>query len=313
MQTLIKVVLLLSGFIASTSYGMDRLTEKDTRQKFSPTSPQLLRAVGKLTIAQSNSTNSCSATLIDYGLDDSQYVLTSAHCLKSDAEMTWLSTHNNKVVSRKATVEITNYIYDWALLKLSSPIPSSVIKGVYLLSEVTIPLIDWDLSYEYDSPFHYEAMEYYSTEDDGLFGNLDSFRRNLYVAGYSSDQELGDSGRNLTYVHYGVEVVLAPIFNTNSGFNLVDAFTFGGASGGAVLMEWLPDSNEDDYGDIGRPAILVGIIKGAEGDNNFFTSANGATGSTPSLMVNPVRFTVEVVEHLRKKYPSLENLSFTME
>lgn len=310
MQTYYKAIALITLFIAFTSQAVERLTDKDTRQRLSSVSPQLLRAVGRLTVTQPNKVHACSATLIDIGLEGSQYVLTSQHCLRPNAEIIWQTTDNNRVISRTATIELTNSQYDWALLKLSAPVSPSVIQGVYLLSETTIPIINWDSPYEYDSPFHTDAAEFFGPEEWELFDNLDAYYWDLYVAGYSADLELGDNGQTLTYAHYD-ENVIRPIHNTSDGFALVKAMTFEGASGGAVLMEWRPDSNNDDYGDIARPVILIGVIKGALTDTHV--SKNGAKGSSPTQFSHPFTFTVQIIEHLRKKHSTLENLTFTLE
>ena len=243
----------------------------DDRLVKTKNSPRYLDAVGKLRIIKEDgSANICGASLVAFiPKQSSRIVVTSLHCLKTN-RMTWTTTtKDGKTIKRK----IKEVIYDdrksdYAFLLLDNFVD---------YKDVTPLLIDYNRGSS--------IVSHMSKEHE------------FAVAGYSADSEVGQGGNVLTYDTKGRLAAIAesgdPIGGGSEGIT-----TYGGASGGAVIVNY---EVEDDYAPgliEGKQAFLFGIIKG--GITNDFTSDNGVEGSNNTRFVTYEKFSQELADTMEK-------------
>jgi hypothetical protein len=234
-------------------------------------SPRYLDAVGKLRIIkQDGSADICGASLVAFiPKQNSRIVVTSLHCLNSD-KITWkTTTKDGKEIQRKIvkTVDFDGES-DYAFLLLDDFVD---------YKDVTPLLIDYN-----------RASSIISHMSEG---------HEFAVAGYSADAEVGQGGKVLTYDNNGRLAAMDrdgdPIGGGSEGIT-----TYGGASGGAVIVNFEVD---EDYAPgliEGKQAFLFGIIKG--GITNDFTSDNGVQGSNNTRFVTYRKFSQELAETMEE-------------
>ncbi len=159
-------------------------------------------------------------------------------------------------------------ITDTALLSFETPIPISRIKPLLLDTELTL------------DPYE---MSLYS--------------KDIVAAGYSSDKELGNNGRTLTYTQ-GLQ---GREFRRGAHNSVVTkAFTFGGASGGALIAD--ADLSEEDIENPHNQKYLLGTLcGGSSGATVSYRSSNGVEGSNSSLFSSYSNFFKEYGDTLFEK------------
>ncbi|NIZ63225.1 hypothetical protein DL239_19860 [Sedimentitalea sp. CY04] len=260
-----QVILHSSSEQNSAVPGSEFTHENDKRVRKSTTSPAVLDAVGRLEIDdESGKQFGCSGTLIGLRSDrPSRVVISSAHCLKNGS-MTWETTTKagkNIKLSAEIIPEYYNFDLDYAILLLEQNISNSDVQ----------PLI---LDYEWEEDFDALAVNYKNNTQ-------------IIVAGYSTDKEIGDSGKVLTYVE---DEILIGASNTVFGGH-AQAFTYGGASGGAVIVMGIDVENEE--ANYGEQNYLIGVIKGGLG-STYHASSNGVPGNFETVFTKYEHFLEDV-------------------
>jgi hypothetical protein len=234
-------------------------------------SPRYLDAVGKLRIIkQDGSAEICGASLVAFiPKQNSRIVVTSLHCLKTN-RMTWATTtKDGKTIKRN----IKEVVYDdrksdYAFLLLDDFVD---------YKDVTPLLIDYNRS-------------------SSIISHM-SEGHEFAVAGYSADAEVGQGGNVLTYDNNG-RLAAMDRDGDPIGGGSEEITTYGGASGGAVIVNFEVD---EDYAPgliEGKQAFLFGIIKG--GITNDFTSDNGVQGSNNTRFVTYEKFILPLKETMIK-------------
>lgn len=243
----------------------------DDRLVKNKNSPRYLDAVGKLRIIKEDgSADICGASLVAFiPKQRSRIVVTSLHCLKSDL-ITWKTTTKDRKEIQRSIVKTVyfNGKSDYAFLLLDNFVD---------YKDVTPLLIDYNRASS--------IIEHMSD------------RHEFAVAGYSADSEIGQGGNVLTYDNKGrlaaMDTSGDPIGGVTEGIT-----TYGGASGGAVIVNF---EVEEDYAPgliEGKQGFLFGIIKG--GITNEFISANGVEGSNNTRFVTYEKFSQELAETMEK-------------
>ncbi len=267
-----QVILHSSSGQNSAVPGSEIIHENDKRVRKSATSPAVLDAVGRLVIDdESGKQFGCSGTLIGLRSDrPSRVVISSAHCLKN-GPMTWETTTKagkNIKLSAEIIPEYYNVDLDYAILLLEKNISNSDVQ----------PLI---LDYEVEDDFDALAVNYKNNTQ-------------IIVAGYSTDKEIGDSGKVLTYVEDEIWIGAS-----NSVFGgHARAFTYDGASGGAVIVMGIDVENEE--ANYGEQNYLIGVIKGGLG-STYHASSNGAHGNFETAFTKYEHF-LEDVKSVTSEY-----------
>lgn len=227
---------------------IDPVFTQDERKIKSYYSPSYLDAIGKLIVTfQANSEYRCTANLTDTEINRSSKILTSAeHCFIHKDEngkrnysnkvtsITWSSKIKSGEITRKVKLLKSDERTDIAILKLDRAIPFSKIKPLILAREL---------------------------EDEEPQDAIDLFEGLASLAGYSSDDYKGGEGKNLTYTeNLTWEQVWRARDESNRKMHQVQAVSYGGASGGALLMSVDDEASDDLYleGNQGQ-RILLGI------------------------------------------------------
>lgn len=189
-----------------TSYLEELKRINDSRQVFNSASPEFLETYGKLFVAGQQA---CTGNIVSNKPTNDSYIVTSsAHCFKTDnpqeiSIVFW--GRNGDEIKRQLTLEIINREYDYAILRLDRKIENSLIKPLVISPYVFRDLMD---------------------EADLLF--LDPV---ITVAGYSSDEDLGQNGKVLTYDQNCSERFYFDGFKA-----MTDGTSYPGASGGATVV-----------------------------------------------------------------------------
>ncbi|WP_375748614.1 trypsin-like serine peptidase [Vibrio sp. HN007] len=249
---------LSSSHLYATSVGSESNPKKDTRVVRSENSPLFLDAVGKVKIIfpmdNSKKMLQCSGSLISSASKiNSRLVITAAHCLRA-GEFLWVSeTRSGSVIKRKARVldYYTNHHIDYAFLLLDD---------VVSVEDIQPLLIDFDSDIRLDK-YHRKVRP----------------RPTFYVAGYSSDSVLGDSGKVLTYT----KVKRLSLAAGPEG-GVVKARSYGGSSGGAVI------SFMDLRNGYGKAAYLTGVLQSVDGSLN--DNMSDLNGGDETIFIEHVRF-----------------------
>jgi hypothetical protein len=232
--------------------------ELDNRKRKDLKSPAVLDAVGRLNVTASNGKRLiCSANLV--GLTSKQHsriIVTSAHCLRGEALIWETTTKSGKAISISAKVLEADLEADYAVLLLDKRVSNSDVR----------PLI---MDYEYGEEFDALAIDY---REDAVI-----------VAGYSSDLEIGKNGNVLTYDEHPKGVHPSSIYAGGE----VQSFTYGGASGGAVIVNGIDLKNEK--ANLGIQNYLIGIIQGGLSEG-VHTSENGSIGNATTILVKYEHF-----------------------
>jgi len=244
-----------SGLVLKSNKLVHKL---DNRRRKGLDSPAVLDAVGRLSVTASNGKRStCSANLMGLtSKQNSRVIITAAHCLKGDNLVWQTSTKLGKDISISAKVLQADHAADYAVLLLEKAVSSSDVR----------PLI---MDYEYEEEFDNIALDY---KDDAVI-----------VAGYSSDLEIGKNGNVLTYDEHPKGIYPS---QSKAGGE-VRSFTYGGASGGAVIVTGI--NLENEQASPGEQNYLVGIIKGIFPGGSH-TSGNGKIGSAKTVLVKYEHF-----------------------
>lgn len=205
--SLLPRLVLLAGLAAACGRG---LADEDPRQAFGRSSPDWLRAVGKLEVPGvryqdgygSHRRENCSATLVNRrATRRSDTLLTAWHCLEDYRDLSrpitvTLKTAGGELITREAwrAADGGGMYADWAVLKLLRPIAREDVE----------PLLVHP-------------------------GRADSALP-VTMAGYSGDHGLGAGGKALTY-DYDCRITRQASRDSES-----DCRAFKGASGGAVIQ-----------------------------------------------------------------------------
>ncbi|OUR95834.1 hypothetical protein A9Q84_15145 [Halobacteriovorax marinus] len=264
----------VAGFLATNYssnvdgvvYNTDKsIAPNDMRVRKNSDSPKFLDAVGRMGITKENGKKFvCSGILVGKTrIEDSRIVISSEHCgygAKGRTSEWKTTTKSGKTIKRKVQkVLFTDPSVDYAILLLDKKVSHLDVE----------PLVMGDK----DSSVNDIAQEHVGKS---------------FVAGYSADKELGKNGDVLTYSSgYQVIDILDGIVDedengldvgTMQGFGVATAFTYGGASGGAVIV--LADTENGK----GEQPYLVGMVRGSvTGDSH--TSSNGVGGSKDTKFV----------------------------
>jgi hypothetical protein len=196
----------------------------DARQVFSRASPAWMAAIGKLDVPGQKWENAdthnyeehCTATLMGAGSKrDSRYILSAWHCLENygDLSKPILFTLPRAGITREATVVASggSMKADWALLRLQKPV-----------------------SYRQVRPFPAHGS------------NASETGATLTMAGYSSDETLGQGGAVLTY-DAGCQML-----TTTANLVTTNCTAMKGASGGPVVAQ------------AGNTVQLLGVISAGD-------------------------------------------------
>ena len=237
-----------SPFILAACFALCLASEAsaDTRQVFSRASPTWLAAVGKLDVPGQKWENAdthnyeehCTATLMGSGsARDSRFILSAWHCLENygDLSKPILFSLPLAGITREATVVATggSMKADWALLKLRKPVSQTQVR-----------------------PFPAHA----TTEGEAT----------LTMAGYSSDNLLGQGGSVLTYdtqCHKLTTTATAVTTNCRA---------MKGASGGPVVA------------DAGNSLQLLGVISAGDGNSTSLYAPTRLFASSLRLYLSPL-------------------------
>lgn len=271
---------LLLGSISSQAAiapGDDRLV-KDKN------SPRYLDAVGKLRITNyEGKVNICGGSLVGFVPNQSsRIVVTSLHCMRGEA--TWhTTTKDGKTIKRNVLDTIAwGGKSDYAILLLDKKVDYKDIPPL---------LIDYEVQ---DSP-------------DSILGDEEYGNPEFAFAGYNADAEIGRGGTVLTYDVTGKLSTASnpngdPIGGYTSGIT-----TYGGASGGALIVTYTEEDKDFRPVNFGRQSYLMGIIKG--GLTNDFTSSNGVKGSHNTRFVYYERFMRPLYEILKKYNGEVQDIT----
>lgn len=221
-----------------------KVTAKDKRKVKTSTSPAYLDAIGKLLVTFSNGEQfRCSANLTDTEINRSSKILTSAeHCFVYRDEngkrnysikvssISWTTKTNSGTIRRDATLLKSDRNTDIAILKLNKAVPFSKVKPLILSTEL---------------------------QEDSPQDLIDLFEESATLAGFSSDTHKGDGGNRQTYTeNLTFEDVERDRDESNRRMHKVQAVSYGGASGGALLMSLNEESSEDLYLDGNNGQLL---------------------------------------------------------
>jgi Trypsin len=218
----------LSLTLATVSFNTASAQER--RETYNAQSPEWLRAVGRLQVPSRKFNagharhyiENCSATLVRRGHSQSaNTIVTAWHCLEFYSD---LSRTIHFTLPRATTPDLQYSARilasggamhsDWALLRLDRSISTSDSPGIQLATELL----------QEEAP--------------------------IFMAGYSRDSGLGDTGKNLTYD------ANCKIDSHSTRLGETDCQAYKGASGGAVVS----------IGDDGHPQ-LYGIISAGDSES----------------------------------------------
>lgn len=189
---------------------MEERQQVDTRRAYSASSPNWLRAVGKLRVPgikirngeRSNYLEDCSASLVSrVGSDRADTIITAWHCLEYYSDLsksitfTLLPDSKNPISTEVSRLADGGGMWaDWAILRLHRPIPAQRVSALGIHPGITDP------------------------------------KNNIIMAGYSSDTGLGQSGLILTYDPRCTVIRQTRLSSAS------DCRAYKGASGGAVVQ-----------------------------------------------------------------------------
>jgi V8-like Glu-specific endopeptidase len=248
---------------ATVASGLKAIHKDDKRKAISSTSPAFLDAVGRLVITRASGKKSiCSGSLIaDENNSKSKVVITAAHCFKTFKEkVTWETVNRaGEHIKLNAKLVDIDHAGDNAIVILEQHISNTKVQPLHIDFEYESQITD--VAYLYDTQ--------------------------VYVAGYSADKEIGKNGGVLTYEESEF-LIDGNEYNEKdfsfdddlAGFTTVNAFTYGGASGGAIIGYLDLDEN-------GNPKpYLFGIIRGGNAGVKQHVSGNGVEGSNDTRFYN---------------------------
>jgi len=254
----------------------------DDRKVKDKNSPRYLDAVGKLRITNSEGkTNICGGSLVAFTpKQSSRIIVTSLHCMKGD-NVTWESTtKDGRVIKRKVLKSLEwNEKSDYDILLLDKKVDYKDIPPL---------LIDYEVQ---DSP-------------DSILGDEEYGNPEFAFAGFSADAELGKGGSVLTYDTTGKVSTASDSNGDPIGGYTSNVTTYGGASGGALIVTYTEEDRDFRPVNHGRQSYLMGIIKG--GLSNDFASDNGVEGSHNTRFVYYERF-------MRPLYKALQDYNGVVE
>lgn len=228
-------------------FDKNRISAKDKRKVRTSQSPKYLNAVGSLEVTFENGdVYSCSANLVDTVEKRSSKILTSAeHCFrhKDDRRMAvkkieWTATADDGTKIRKnAKLLNMEYRTDSAILVLESKVPFEKIKPLLLLEDIYMP------------------------GDEELGDVVDMWGSSATLAGHSADEYKGNNGKNLTYTdNLYFEDIEENYDNSGRKVAVVQATTYGGGSGGSLILRLTEESRGDyDLDPNGEQELLLGV------------------------------------------------------
>lgn len=255
---------------------LTKLLESDNRKEKNSSSPDYLDAVGKIVMVMNGGYKAqCSGSLISTKHSESSRVIASAaHCFgNTKTKQKYNLTSINWVVKLKSGETITetltlkdyNYDEDIAILTLDSKIPFSKIKPLLIETEIQ------------------ETAK-----------NLVSYGDKVIVAGYSSNPGKGNLGEKLTYDDSISYKKLSRYNDSNNSYNpILRTVTYGGASGGALIVDI--DLSEDEVENPFKQKYLAGVLIGGIGAEEQYINQGykGSTQSNYSTYYNIINMKVE--------------------
>lgn len=260
-----------------------KISARDRRKARSASSPKYLNAVGKLsvvlTINGKNFLSICSANLVAKKEKTPSKILTSAsHCFHKKGatvkKITWNTyDQNNEVIEYSAKLLKSEVSSDTALLSLNSPVPFAKVKPLLLI----------------------EGLKY---EDETTGDLLDMYGSTATAAGYSSDVIKGNNGKILTYTE-DLEFDDIEIARDSYGRKVerVEAVSYGGASGGALILRLNSEFRSDlDLDENNDQEVFMGILANVQAQSihrDTLYSSNGVHGSPQTNVIQMDRFLEE--------------------
>ncbi|MFT6070085.1 MAG: V8-like Glu-specific endopeptidase [Bacteriovoracaceae bacterium] len=261
----------LSTIVKHSGSNFPETMPNDTRKVRGATSPKWLEAVGRLVSTKSSTEKEqCSLTIIsNHPSKDGIIAVTAGHCVdhwyyggndyRVGANTVTFQSNSGKTITRSIEKVLKSSMSsgDYAIVKLNSPVKKEVIK----------PLIS--------APYDYVDLL-----DEEMFG--EKFKPFGTMAGYSADKGLGKKGKVLTYdekcrLNGGV-----------SGNKKGYCYSYGGASGGPVVVTVDLGEFGEDYGLHGTQHLFVGSIVGGQGVNDnsktMFTETSHYSSSLDEIL-----------------------------
>jgi len=200
-------IFLIFSCTTSAMITMSATSQADPRSVFNEQSPQVLAAIGKLTIPSERKINNetqhfiedCSATLVRDNYNQHRWLLSAWHCFENYTNLgrpITLKIRDNQGIWHARDVHVVvhggSMQSDWALLRAETPLPKAM---------TALPM----------DQYHEGGVT---------------------IAGFSGDDGLGASGERLTYQ----ENCMPSTLSLDEQQITVDCLAFKGASGGAVIQ-----------------------------------------------------------------------------
>ncbi|WP_127716286.1 hypothetical protein [Halobacteriovorax sp. HLS] len=212
----------------------NRMLANDKRKVKDTHNPKYLNAVGKLKVMVNGKLANCSATLTDTEEKRSSSIINSAeHCFNGKdfdpadiSSITWETFDNDgNKITREARILQLDEKTDTAILKLDKVVPFNKVKPLLVLEDL-----------------------YYPTEGDTIEDLVDMWGTSATLAGYSADDLKGKGGKVLTYTdNLLFEDMEATYGSEDEVVTEVKAVSFGGASGGALILRLNEEAREELY------------------------------------------------------------------
>ena len=233
--------LLISPMSSSVGNLKSLMTEvklaNDTREIFGRNSPAFLESYGRIFVTLKNGKRSaCTGNIVtnepeyDEGISSSNSIVTSAaHCFEAkniDEIYIIFTKRDGRKYRRDLELLESDRYYDYAILKMDKPVPTSLIE----------PLI----------------VTTYEAEDLKDIAEMDDEEITVTAGGYSADIFKGNRGKNLTYDQQ-CEIQS----ETRRGLH-TDCITYSGASGGAIVLSAFNDGGT-------HYNYFMGVLQGAPG------------------------------------------------
>ena len=259
----------------------NRMLSNDKRKVKDTHNPKYLNAVGKLKIRVNGMLGNCSATLTDTQEKRSSSIINSAeHCFNGKdfdpadiSSITWetLDNDGNKI-TREASILHLDEKSDTAILKLDKVVPFNKVKPLLILEDL-----------------------YYPSSGETIEDLVDLFGGSATLAGYSSDELKGKGGKVLTYTENLLyEDMQASNYYEGELVTEVNAVSFGGASGGALVFRIDEVSREDlDLDPKNDQELYLGVsisVKSLGNDSTVLFRSGIAHGSSQTNVASFDRF-----------------------
>ncbi len=260
---------------------VDIMSKGDNRKVKTSHIPEYLNAVGKLIIKTDKKRMHCSASLTDIKEGRASKILVTAeHCLSNSTSyfsplsiisIDWETIDNqgNRLV-RQASLLHMDWKTDTAMLKLNEVVPYHQVRPLLLVEGV---------------------KEQDETLDLFVFG----WGESATLAGYSADRFKGQAGDVLTYTDGLIDEDMDDHYDLNNvNVSKVQAHSYGGASGGGLILRLAEDAREDlDLAPSGEQELFIGVITNVEPletDEKELFLSGVAKGSPETNVVDFSRF-----------------------